>query len=187
MNKARFTVVALAVSLGLLATLRCRPAGPALTGSRFASLTAAAGLDTQFHKDPATGRDVPLFHVLFVPQWDVPERGGFATAGGLGGTSEHLTLDYDYQDVGQTSPGRSVKSQPIHILKGKTLEAPGHTFDLSAGNIFVADVALDGTLRITQLSPGPQQQDASPAAVLAFIKRSLPANARVQQLEASRG
>jgi hypothetical protein len=136
---------------------------------------------------PDHGRDVPLFHVLFIPQWDVPERGGFATAGGLGGTSEHLTLDYDYQDVGQTSPGRSVKSQPIHILKGKTLQAPGHTFDLSAGNIFVADVALDGTLRIAQLSPGPQQQDASPASVLAFIKRSLPANERVQQLETSRG
>jgi hypothetical protein len=186
MNKGRSTAVALAVSLGLLATLRCRPSGPVLTGSRFASFTAAAQLDTQFHKDPAIGRDVPLFHVLFVPQWDVPEGGGFGTTGGLGGTADRLTLDYDYHQFVHTSPERSVKSQPIHINNGKTLEAAGRTFDLSAGNVFVADVTLDGTLRITQLSPVPQQQDPSPASVLAYIKHSLPANDRVQQLEASR-
>jgi hypothetical protein len=185
-TKVRAAAIVLVVLSGVVLTsASCYRSGLKLTGSRSVSFGNAARLDTQFHKDPSAQHDLPLFHVLFVPQWEVSRVAGYGTTGSAGGTSDRIEFDYFYQEFGGGSRNRSVRSQPIRVLNGKTLQAAGRSFDLSAGSVFVADVALDGAVRITQLPRASQPQDSSPVTVLAFIKSSLPAHSRVQRLQAA--
>lgn len=175
MRIARHPAGALLLVLTVLA-IRCGPSGPQLIGSRSVSF-GAARLDTQFHFDRAIDREAPLIHVLFVPQWDVPERRSYGTGGNHGGTRERLTFDYSYHDG-----SRTVRAQPVLLIDGKTIEAAGRTFDLEDGNVIVAAVNADGTLRVSQLRPPATFQDSSPEAVLKFVQSSLPTDQRVQQL-----
>jgi hypothetical protein len=185
MSKPRHAVVPrLVIVVLVLASFRCAPSGPQLAGSQSTGFGSATRLDTQFHIDEATKQEVPLVQVLFVPQWDVPEGGGFGTSGGHGGTRKLLELDYSYHELGSGSAKRRIDSQRIRVVDGETLEAQGRVFHLSAGNVFVVDVNEDGTVQVTQVPSASQARDASPPAVLALIQKSLPAGHRVQRLRA---
>lgn len=167
--------------IGALAPLGCRQAGPELGGSRVASFAGAVRLHTTFYKDPVSKRESTLYHVLFVPEWKVPEGGGFGTMGSAGSLiGDTISHDYSYEEFG----GLSVKSGPVRIVNAKTLEAAGRKYDLGSGSVFVAHVRTDGALRITQLSP--RHEDSSPEGVLAFIKSSMPGDSHVQEIRAQR-
>lgn len=44
-------------------------------------------------------------------------------------------------------------SHEIEVLNGTTVRAEGRSYELAAGDAFVAHVDFDGTLRVTNCSP----------------------------------
>lgn len=163
----------------------CGHDGPRLTGSRRVSF-GIAQLVTQFHKDQSTNRELALLHVLFVPDTEPRKGSGFGLHGGASGTNEHMTIDYAYDEFDWSSRRLSIRSQEVHVLQGKLVEAGGHTFDLERGNMFVAHVSLDGALQVKQLLDPQQRQDTGAESVLSAMKSQLPADVRLQALKTSR-
>ena len=147
-------------------------------GSRSSSLGPAL-LDTQFQWDAKTKRDVPRYHVLFVPRWHVAQDAGFGLSGGRSGTRERRSHQYTFHENGRSAP--VVHSQPLHVLRTNTVEASGRTFELVTGGIFVAEVNRDGTLAVTPLPATPP--DATPEQILAYVKKSMPGNVWVQAVK----
>jgi hypothetical protein len=152
--------------------------------SRTTYLTlGAAELVSAVDVDPSTNREVPLYHVLFVPELEPPPGGDYGTTGSGGVARDEIDLRYSYYEAARKL---AFDSQPVYIRNRKKLEAGGRSFDLAQGNVFVANVSLDGAVTVTQLPSLGAAHDASANAVLQHIKTSLPANARVQALKMPR-
>lgn len=172
MRRGRSAAIALVV---LLASASCGW-NDNLRGSR-SSFLGPALLDTQFQWDAKTKRDVPRYHVLFVPRWYVAADSDFGTSGGHGGTRDRLSHDYTFYD----RSGPPVHSQPLHFLRTNTVETSGRTFELVTGGIYVAEVNRDGTLAVTPLPA--TTPDATPEQILAYVKKSMPGNVWVQAVK----
>jgi hypothetical protein len=162
--------------LVLLGVAACRDGHQSQT--TFQSIGAAT-LVSAADLDPSTKREVPLYHVLFVPDLDPPQRGSHGTTGAGGGTGDDVKIRYGYYEDARNL---TIESQPVYVHNRKKLEAGGRSFDLAQGNVFLANVSLTGALDVTQLPPMGESHDVSAYAVLEHIKTSMPANARVQAL-----
>ena len=154
----------------------CKRQVHGLAGSTWTSFGRARMITWNVTHLP-TGRVVPLVHILFVPDWDSVPRGDQGSANSDSGTIDRMEIRCTFYDG-----SRKVAAQPFEIHNAETVHAAGRSWNLRNGNVFVAIVNPDGTLRITQLSTN----ESSPAGVLAFIKRSLSAEPRVQELKAER-
>lgn len=176
------SLVLQAVLLSALAAIGCRQDHPGLGSSRYASFQGAQ-LITQCERD-ASGQDIPLIHLLFVPDVDLDERKGHSLGGVGGGSKEHLQFVYDYREFGWTPKGGRIRSHPVHVLDGKRVEAEGQSFELAQGNLFVVHVSRKGALRVTQL-PHRATRDAGESEVLKTIQRLAPGDSRVQLLDPS--
>ena len=166
-------------------------AGAAACGGTGKSRTTFAGLGaaqlvSAFDVD-RSNRDIPLYHVLFVPDIDPPRGVAFGLTGSGGGTSKNVQIGYGYDQYadGQSTPALSIQAQPVHILNRTTLEAGGRSFDLAQGNVFVASVSRDGALQVTQLAAVPDSYGTSPESILGYIKTSMPDRPRVQAVKPS--
>lgn len=166
--------------LVLLGVVACH--GDQASRTTFQSLGVAT-LVSAVDIDRSTNREVPMYHVLFVPDLEPPQRGFHGTSGSGGGTGDEVSISYSYYEEARNL---EFDSRPVYIHNRKTLEAGGRSFDLAQGNVFVANVSLDGVVTVTQVPPIGESHDASAYAVLEHIKTSMPANARVQALKAPR-
>ena len=162
--------------LVLLGVVACRGEKESRTTMR---TLGAAQLVSAHYIDPSTNREAPLYYVLFVPDLDPAKS--YGTSGAGGGTGDEVKLGYSYYDE-----ERKLSSQPVYIRDRKRLEAGGRSFELAQGNVFVADVGLNGAVTVTQLPPLGASYDGSAHAVLEHIKTSVPANARIQALNTPR-
>lgn len=168
---------ALLVLLGVVACREGKESRTTFQSVGVATLVSAVDIDR------STNREVPLYHVLFVPDLEPPQRGFHGTTGSGGGTGDDVKIGYGYYEEARNL---EVDSQPVYIHKRKTLEGGGRSFDLAQGNVFVANVSLNGAVTVTQVPPLGASHDASANAVLEHIKTSMPANARVQALPVPR-
>lgn len=153
--------------------VRFGPGLPAIRGER---LHGAADLRVAYDREGETID--PLCHILFVPQWDVP-RGGYGTGMDTVGSVKRYELEYSYF----TASGSDIDAQPVALLDRKIVEAGGRRFDLAAGNVFVAAVRADGSVRVSQLPS--IEEERSTADIVAHVKAAMPHDARVQALHVS--
>jgi hypothetical protein len=161
-------------------TIGCHDRALQLTGSRFAGF-GASELVTEYRKDPATNREIALLHILFVSPLEPPAGGGFGTSGSGGGTVENYAVDYTYSE---SSERRPIHSEPVRILNGTTVRVSDRAFSLEHGNVFVAEVNLQGAVHLTQLRLSLREKAMTASSVLAAIK-GLVTNARVQALKSA--
>jgi len=162
MNMMRIAKIMFAAAL----LAGCGSHEPRIAGSTSRGMSAAAKLDTEFWTRAGSDRREALIHVLWVPEFDVPESKGYGTAGGGGGTAKLVTFDYTYQD-----DDRSIKSERVTVRDHESVEGGGRTYQLSQGNVFLARVGERGAVRLTQVSSTVTGDD--PAQVLAAIQTAV--------------
>ena len=151
--------------LAIVVAVGCRREST-LSGSRTARYGATA-LVSAYKKDPVTKADVVLVHVLFEPAFETPQ-GGFGGGTSSGGTAKQRTITYSYEE----DSGRSVKATPVTILDDTIVEAAGRRFYLVHGNTFIARVALNGSVALTQLPLQLESKSQSADSVMDAIRQT---------------
>lgn len=179
----RVLVIAL-VAATVLVCAGCRREGVGLTGSRYTSF-GPAQLVTQFYEDRSTHRDAALLNLLFIAPFDPQVGDSYGWSGSGSGNVGDLKFSCAFDTFDGHSRKSTVRSHDVHVRNGKTVQADGHSFDLTRGNTFIAHINPDGSLRITQVLLQPSATDDSPTSVLEAIKRHAPTDQRVQALTAS--
>jgi len=90
-------------------------------------------------------------------------------------------VDYTYSE---SSEGRSIQSEPVRILNGTTVRVSDRAFNLEQGNVFVAEVNLQGAVHLTQLRLTLREKAMTASSVLTAIKGRVD-NSRVQALKSA--
>ena len=125
---------------------------------------------------------IPVCHVIFVPQWD-PPRVNHGFVHGDGGDERTYHFRYSYQEQGIMQ----FEVQPLTVrrpmLGRDVFEGGGRRFELRDGNVFVAAVHRDGSVKVTQL---PRLEGIrEPNEILAHVKSGFPNDPRIQALQAA--
>jgi hypothetical protein len=167
------------LAVALLAVTACPQRRPELAGSRWAGI-GRAELVSEYRLMPSSERSVALLHVLFVPEVE-ESRDGYSQSGSSSGGGDHYALAYSYHDHGLT-----IVAQPVAIHDNRVVEAGGRRFDLTRGNVFIAHVARNGAVDLTQLSVTRQDEREPAESVLAAIQAAVPNDARVHALSPPR-
>jgi hypothetical protein len=176
MSRNRWSRVAIALLVPVI-LLSCQQQ----PGRRLAMRSAhygAAALISVYHSVPASERQVAVLHLLIVPAIDIPKTMSTGNVVGISGSAERGVIDYTYED----SANRTIHAPPFQFHEDRTLQSGNQSFDLKVGNLFVADLAPTGAVKLSQLRVTRSDEGESADSVLRQIQAAEPQNARVQAL-----
>ena len=156
--------MAKSILAALLAALALACTGDSIAGNRRTAAFGRNTLVTQYRiRD---GREIAVVHVFFVPHVESVGNGMVQT--NMGGVSSvhRSELRYSFVDHERHI---AIDAAPVVIVKDRVVQAGGRSFDLTRGNVFVADVALNGAVTLRQVPAMFEAKETSPDDVLAAI------------------